>query len=173
MSEPIRYDPQSFNLKSLRELIAGLLVKDPPPRTIILHTGLGGMYTFDYALASESGVISCHMTKKHARLLYLVGMGLNSAVDENGIRWMIGRVKGKGYYFSNMKQKMPKTRRRFNRFNDWEVLLRFLSPNTEMPHLTKYSEANMEWAQERYQRHLRKKTGTNRTPISEAPYGRY
>lgn len=117
--KPVEY--KTLSLEDLKKKMGEIFYTPRQPhQPVTIYTGLYGMYTFDYAFAAVSGIIKPHMTKKHARFVYLDGMGLHHAVDENGIRWMIGKVKDKGYYFTNMEQRMPRTRVKHTRFVDWE-----------------------------------------------------
>lgn len=119
-SKPVDLSPENVK-KTFEELFTNR--KQNPPMGITIYTGIGGVYMFDYALAEQTGMITPHMTKKHARFVRLMGMSLHKAVDENGIVWMIGKVKGKGYHFSNMHQKAPTHRPLHARFTNWEYSL--------------------------------------------------
>lgn len=120
------YKPGKMTIEELKKLVGDIFIGDRQlNRPVTIHTGIGGAYTFDYYMAKESGLISKHMTKKHGRLMRIMGMGLamGKVVDENGIVWMVGRVNGKGYYFSNMHQKVPVARKEDKRFRVWEYAL--------------------------------------------------
>lgn len=120
------YKPGKMTIEELKKLMGDIFIGDRQlNRPVTIHTGIGGAYTFDYYMAKESGLISKHMTKKHGRLMRIMGMGLTmgKVVDENGIVWMVGRVNGKGYYFSNMHQKAPISRPENKRFRVWEIAL--------------------------------------------------
>lgn len=119
MNEKEPYDHYSFTMGKFKEIFDALYKNREPDRPIVIHTGLGGMMTFDYCLADQSGLLSSHMKKQHGKFTRLLGTGLHKAVDENGIVWMIGRVKGKGYYFSNMEQKTSPARHTSTRFRIW------------------------------------------------------
>lgn len=113
------YKGGQLSLEKLKEIMTGMYETNPAPRTITIHTGIGGLYTFDYCIADEGGMIAPHMKTAHAHLVRLDGY--RAAVDENGLRWMFGWVKGK-LYWSNMHQLCPKQRRPMpTRFIEWEA----------------------------------------------------
>lgn len=121
--KPVEY--KTLSLEDLKKKMGEIFYTPRQPhQPVTIYTGLYGMYAFDYAFATVSGILKPHMTKKHARFVYLDGMGLHNAVDENGIRWMIGKVKDKGYYFTNMEQRMPKSRPVTRRFVYWETAVK-------------------------------------------------
>lgn len=123
MNRRQQYDPKKMTIDAFKKMFSGMFEQRAPGSHVVLYTGIGGMMTWDYCMANESGVLSTHMKKHHGKFTRLLGMGLNKAVDENGIVWMIGRVKGKGYYFSNMQQRTSSKRKRDTRFIDWEAAL--------------------------------------------------
>jgi len=113
------YRTGKFSMDDFRAMMDKLYESKPPAKGVTIYTGIGGMYTFDYAIAKETGFIAPHMEKSHAKLLRMDGY--RRAVDVNGIRWMYDWVKGK-LYWSNMHQLCPKQRRPMpTRFIDWEA----------------------------------------------------
>lgn len=142
-SKKVGYDPKSFTIDKLREVISAMYTTREPYQPVILHTGIGGMYTFDYLMGLEYGVLKPYMTKKHGRLMRIIGMGLRlggKVVDENGIVWMVGWVKDKGFYFSNMHEKAPIARKEHKRFNTWEWSLAHGLPPELQPWPSKYAD---------------------------------
>lgn len=157
-----QYNRGDLSIDRLKEVFDALFYrKREPNRPFVIHTGIWGMYTFDYYTAMESGVISHHMTKQHGKLMRMMGMGMNpgKVVDENGIVWMTGRIKGKGWYFSNMHQRTSPARTTSTRFRIWVWALE----RQEEPARKPFTTYGYDTAIERYREKLEaRRTGIRR-----------
>lgn len=174
---PVEY--KHLTMKELMEGISEMMHRpSEEPRVVRLYTGVRGLWHFNWEVRRQGGNITDYMVQHHAKLLRILP-GKREVIDVNGQIWFWeihdGRIWWVNAYAATSQEKaIPPTN---IRFRTWQLLVEYKissrGKHLEVPNLSgAHTHAGyMQWAQKRYQRHLRKKEGINRTPYSQAPYG--
>ena len=115
---------KELTLEGLKEIFNKYLFNKSERRTI-MHTGIGGYYSYKFALAMTTGVITLDMVIKHAKLIHK-NQFRKTCIDINNIVWMYDIIKGKLYWICLQQYQQPTVKKdpKESRFNKWEKMLK-------------------------------------------------